>query len=51
MDEYFCLFDPHADATSFLIAKSGQSIGKKITKIKIVDAETHTAVNTIRAFG
>jgi uncharacterized RDD family membrane protein YckC len=38
------------DAASFLIAKSGQSIGKKITKIKIVDAETHTAVNTIRAF-
>ncbi len=35
---------------AFLIAKSGQSIGKKITKIKIVDAETHTAVNTIRAF-
>lgn len=35
---------------AFLIAKSGQSIGKKITKIKIVDAETSVNVNLLRAF-
>lgn len=35
---------------AFLIAKSGQSIGKKITKIKIVDAETSENVNLLRAF-
>ncbi|ENU23339.1 hypothetical protein F993_02032 [Acinetobacter proteolyticus] len=35
---------------AFFIAKSGQSIGKKIAKIKIVDAETATQVSTIRAF-
>jgi hypothetical protein len=35
---------------AFFIAKSGQSIGKKIAKIKIVDAETFTQVSTIRAF-
>jgi len=35
---------------AFFIAKSGQSIGKKIAKIKIVDAETLTQVSSIRAF-
>ncbi|MEG1696568.1 MAG: RDD family protein [Acinetobacter sp.] len=35
---------------AFLITKFGQSIGKKITKIKIIDAETNASVNTIRAF-
>jgi len=35
---------------AFMIAKSGQSLGKKIAKIKIVDAETTTNVSTIRAF-
>ena len=35
---------------AFLIAKSGQSVGKKITKIQIVDAETQTQVDTIRGF-
>ncbi|ENX22022.1 hypothetical protein F892_01262 [Acinetobacter vivianii] len=35
---------------AFFIAKSGQSIGKKIAKIKIVDAETFTQVSSIRAF-
>ena len=35
---------------AFLIAKSGQSIGKKITKIKIVDAETGEPVNLMRGF-
>ncbi|ENX43157.1 RDD family protein [Acinetobacter sp. NIPH 2100] len=35
---------------AFFIAKSGQSIGKKIAKIKIVDAETSAPVSTIRAF-
>lgn len=35
---------------AFFIGKSGQSIGKKLTKIKIVDAETYTAVSSIRAF-
>lgn len=35
---------------AFLIAKSGQSIGKKITKIKIVDVETSENVNLLRAF-
>ncbi|WP_335950828.1 RDD family protein [Acinetobacter beijerinckii] len=35
---------------AFFIAKSGQSIGKKIAKIKIVDVEQNTQVNTIRAF-
>ncbi|WP_180080445.1 MULTISPECIES: RDD family protein [unclassified Acinetobacter] len=35
---------------AYLIAKSGQSIGKKITKIKIVDAETHEQVNLMRGF-
>ena len=34
----------------FLIAKSGQSIGKKLTKIKIVDAETGEKASLIRAF-
>lgn len=33
-----------------LLAKSGQSIGKKLTKIKIVDAEDGSAVNLMRAF-
>ena len=35
---------------AFLIGKSGQSIGKKLTKIKIVDAETSAPVSTIRGF-
>lgn len=35
---------------AFLIAKSGQSIGKKITKIKIVDAQTTENVSLLRAF-
>ncbi|OTG81916.1 RDD family protein [Acinetobacter sp. ANC 5054] len=35
---------------AFLIAKSGQSIGKKITKIKIVDVETGEQVNLMRGF-
>ena len=33
-----------------LIAKTGQSIGKKITKIKIVDAETGEKTSLMRAF-
>ena len=35
---------------AFLIAKSGQSIGKKITKIKIVDAQTAENTSLLRAF-
>lgn len=35
---------------AFFIAKSGQSLGKKITKIKIVDVENGTTVSSIRAF-
>src|SRR5690606_19535762 len=35
---------------AFFIAKSGQSIGKKIAKIKIVDVESSAQVSTIRAF-
>ena len=35
---------------AFLIAKSGQSIGKKITKIKIVDVQTAENVSLLRAF-
>lgn len=35
---------------AFFITKSGQSIGKKIAKIKIVDVEQNTQVNSIRAF-
>jgi hypothetical protein len=35
---------------AFFIAKSGQSIGKKLAKIKIVDIETSTPVSVIRAF-
>ncbi len=35
---------------AFLIAKTGQSIGKKITKIKIVDAETNEKVSLMRVF-
>lgn len=34
----------------FFLAKSGQSIGKKLTKIKIVDAETAEKVSLMRAF-
>ncbi|ATO20301.1 RDD family protein [Acinetobacter sp. LoGeW2-3] len=34
----------------YLIAKSGQSIGKKLTKIKIVDAETGSQTSLMRAF-
>jgi len=34
----------------YLIAKSGQSIGKKLTKIKIVDAETGEKTSLMRAF-
>ncbi|MGE8541840.1 MAG: RDD family protein [Acinetobacter sp.] len=35
---------------AYLIAKSGQSIGKKITKIKIVDAENGEKTTLLRAF-
>ncbi|ANF81918.1 RDD family protein [Acinetobacter sp. NCu2D-2] len=35
---------------AFLIAKSGQSIGKKMTKIKIVDAQSAEKVSLLRAF-
>ncbi|MEN3979979.1 RDD family protein [Acinetobacter sp. CWB-B33] len=35
---------------AFLIAKTGQSIGKKLTKIKIVDAETGEKTSLMRAF-
>ena len=35
---------------AFLITKSGQSIGKKLTKIKIVDAETGEKTSLLRAF-
>ena len=34
---------------AFMLAKSGQSIGKKLTKIKIVDAETGEKVSLMRA--
>lgn len=34
----------------YFIVKSGQSIGKKITKIKIVDAETDEKVSLMRGF-
>lgn len=37
-------------AQAFLIAKSGQSFGKKATKIQIVDAENGEKVNLMRAF-
>ena len=37
-------------AQAFLIAKSGQSLGKKVTKIQIVDAENGENVNLMRAF-
>ena len=33
-----------------MLAKSGQSIGKKLTKIKIVDAESGEKVSLMRAF-
>ena len=35
---------------AFMLVKSGQSIGKKLTKIKIVDAETGEKVSLMRAF-
>lgn len=35
---------------AFLIGKSGQSIGKKLVKIRIVDADTYGPVSSIRAF-
>ena len=35
---------------AFMLAKSGQSIGKKLTKIKIVDAENGEKVSLMRAF-
>ncbi len=35
---------------AFLLAKSGQSIGKRLTKIKIVDAEDHSKVGLTRVF-
>jgi uncharacterized RDD family membrane protein YckC len=35
---------------AFFLAKSGQSIGKKITKIKIVDVETNEKVSLLRVF-
>lgn len=37
-------------AQAFLIAKSGQSLGKKVAKIQIVDAENGQQVNLMRAF-
>jgi uncharacterized RDD family membrane protein YckC len=42
MDEIFAYLIIMLMVQAFLIAKSGQSIGKKIAKIKIVDAETNT---------
>ena len=35
---------------AFMLAKSGQSIGKKLTKIKIVDADNGEKVSLMRAF-
>ncbi|MDN5525904.1 RDD family protein [Acinetobacter sp.] len=35
---------------AFMLAKSGQSIGKKLTKIKIVDADSSEKVSLMRAF-
>ncbi|QER39958.1 RDD family protein [Acinetobacter suaedae] len=35
---------------AYFIAKSGQSIGKKLVRIKIVDVENNTQVSLIRAF-
>lgn len=35
---------------AFMLAKSGQSIGKKLTKIKIVDVESGEKVSLMRAF-
>lgn len=35
---------------AFFLAKNGQSIGKKITKIKIVDVETNEKVSLLRVF-
>ena len=35
---------------AFMLAKSGQSIGKKLTKIKIVDADSGEKVSLMRAF-
>ncbi|OTG95323.1 MULTISPECIES: RDD family protein [Acinetobacter] len=35
---------------AFMLAKSGQSIGKKLTKIKIVDAENGEKVSLMRVF-
>ena len=35
---------------AYLLAKSGQSIGKKVTKIKIVDAENNSQVSLLRVF-
>lgn len=35
---------------AFSIAKTGQSLGKKVTKIQIVDAESQQQVNLLRAF-
>ena len=35
---------------AFFLAKSGQSIGKKITKIKIVDVESNEQVSLMRVF-
>ena len=35
---------------AFLLAKTGQSIGKRLTKIKIVDAETDEKVSLMRVF-
>lgn len=35
---------------AFLLAKNGQSIGKRLTKIKIVDAESNEKVSLMRVF-
>lgn len=35
---------------AFMLAKSGQSIGKKLTKIKIVDADNGEKVSLMRVF-
>ena len=35
---------------AFFLAKSGQSIGKKLTRIKIIDAENGEKVNLTRIF-
>ena len=35
---------------AILLSKTGQSIGKRLTKIKVVDAENNTKISLLRAF-